>query len=219
MTIEELQKMKEKIGLKLFNKAISKGDKKKPVKTRKEVREAFKRENKNRPREMSSKKTVGRFRDVVGVSSELNQKVKVKRDPRFDTLCGEFNDELFKKSYKFVDDIRAKERLQLKEELRTETDPERIEQIKYLIQRYDNQMREKKLLETRKAAKEEEREKNKELVQSGMKPVYRNKMENKNKELVDKFEELKKSGGLDKYMKSKTKKNFVKDRKKFGSMK
>ena len=217
MSIEELQKMKERIGLKQFKKVLDKDGpnmKKKPIK-----KEAFKRENKNRPREMSSKKAVGRFRDVVGVSSDLNQKVKEKRDPRFDSLCGEFNDELFKKSYKFVDDIRAKERVQLKEELKVETDQERIEQIKYLIQRYDNQMREKKLLESRKAAKDEEREKNKELVQSGNKPIYRNKMENKNKELVEKFEGLKKSGGLDKYIKSKTKKNFVKDRKKFGNMK
>ena len=48
----------------------------------------LKRENKNRPREMSSKKTVKRYRDVVGLTAEQNVE---KRDPRFDSLCGEFD--------------------------------------------------------------------------------------------------------------------------------
>ena len=48
----------------------------------------LKRENKNRPREMSSKKTVKRYRDVVGLTAEQNIE---KRDPRFDNLCGEFD--------------------------------------------------------------------------------------------------------------------------------
>ena len=48
----------------------------------------MKRENKNRPREMSSKKTVKRYRDVVGLTAEQNIE---KRDPRFDNLCGEFD--------------------------------------------------------------------------------------------------------------------------------
>ena len=57
-------------------------------------RELLKRENKNRPREMSSKKTVSRFRDVVGVSSAQNAKVAAKRDPRFDSLCGDFDEKV-----------------------------------------------------------------------------------------------------------------------------
>ncbi len=88
MSLEEIQKLKERLGLKLFDAVVSEKSvskkKKKPV---------FKRENKNRPREMSSKKMVPRFRDVVGVASEQNTKdrAKDKRDPRFDSLCGEFS--------------------------------------------------------------------------------------------------------------------------------
>ena len=55
--------------------------------------EAVKRENKNRPREMPSKKTVKRYRDVVGLKTE--QKTN-KRDPRFDNLCGEFDEKVCK---------------------------------------------------------------------------------------------------------------------------
>ena len=40
---------------------------------------------------MSSKRTVARFRDVVGVSGELADKETNKRDPRFDSLCGNFD--------------------------------------------------------------------------------------------------------------------------------
>ena len=40
---------------------------------------------------MSAKRTVARFRDVVGVSGELTEKETNKRDPRFDSLCGNFD--------------------------------------------------------------------------------------------------------------------------------
>ena len=40
---------------------------------------------------MSAKRTVARFRDVVGVSGELAEKEANKRDPRFDSLCGTFD--------------------------------------------------------------------------------------------------------------------------------
>ncbi len=111
MSIEEIQRLKEKIGLKLYNKAVTGGAKEK--KKASTSKQDFKRENKvtlpimlliyrvsnpvskqNRPREMSSKKPVARFRDVVGVSSEQNAKVAGRRDPRFDSLCGEFDNKV-----------------------------------------------------------------------------------------------------------------------------
>jgi len=72
----------------------------------------------------------------VGVTSEQNAKVKAKWDPRFEATSGEFNKRAFSENYKFVNDIKAKERKQLQEELQEEVDEERREQIKYLIQRY-----------------------------------------------------------------------------------
>ena len=45
------------------------------------------------------------------------------------------------------------------------------------------------------------------------------KAERKNKELVDKFEELKSSGKIDSYLKKKAKKNESKDRRKLSKMK
>ena len=52
MSIEEIQMLKEKIGLKLYNKTIGA---KRPTKDKESKKIEFKRENKNRPREVSSK--------------------------------------------------------------------------------------------------------------------------------------------------------------------
>jgi len=54
----------------------------------------FKRENKNRPREVSSKVKVGRLRDVVGFKLGEAKKAEQKRDPRFDSLCGTFDEKV-----------------------------------------------------------------------------------------------------------------------------
>ena len=85
MSIEELLALKEKIGSKMFDESLGL-NKKSPSKNK------FKRENKNRPRmEPISKKPVKRSRDVVGVKSENK---KDFRDPRFDPLCGDFDEKV-----------------------------------------------------------------------------------------------------------------------------
>ena len=91
MSMEEIQKLKEGIGLKLFNRKMGVVSQGSGGKDKGRRRQDFKRENKNRPREMSSKKTVKRLRDVVGLKAE--QRLE-KRDPRFDNLCGEFDEKV-----------------------------------------------------------------------------------------------------------------------------
>jgi ribosomal RNA-processing protein 36 len=61
----------------------------------------LKRTNKNRPREMTSKRPVGRFREV------LQLKKRKTRDPRFDAASGKLNEDLFKKSYAFLDEYKV----------------------------------------------------------------------------------------------------------------
>jgi len=203
MSIEEIQRLKNKIGLKLFNQKMS-------GKTSTQHNQAdFKRENKNRPREMSSKKQVSRFREVI-VTSKLESE---KRDPRFDPNCGEFDDKLFKDNYKFVNEYKSGDLQFLKKQLQDEEDPERRKSIKYLIQRTENQLRQ---IEHDKAKDEErkaEREERREQLKAGIKPQYISKSKQKEKDLIKKYETLKQSGGLDKYISKKTKKNVAKDRK------
>jgi len=68
------------------------------------------RANKNRPMEASCKKPVGRLREVVQIPK------KVVRDPRFESLCGTFDDKQFRSKYNFLfkkylpDEIKEEEK-------------------------------------------------------------------------------------------------------------
>ena len=48
---------------------------------------------------------------------------------RFDPLCGEFNDKLFKESYQFVNEVKSRELVELKKQLKAEEDKERREEV------------------------------------------------------------------------------------------
>ena len=61
-------------------------------------------------------------------------------------------------------------------------------------------------------------EERKSQLKAGIKPVYISKSKQKEKDLVKKYEKLKQSGGLDSYIKKKTKKNVAKDRKRFENL-
>lgn len=82
LSFEELQKLKEKIGSKKFNQTIN-------GTTKRDVKKEFKRANPNRPREMSSKSRRIEVKAAVQIP-------KIHRnDPRFDSLCGEFHEQVF----------------------------------------------------------------------------------------------------------------------------
>ena len=113
-----------------------------------------------------------------------------------------------------MDNIKTKELKVLREELVDEDDPDRIKQIKYLIQRMENQDREKKKIENEKRVMHEERKRNRQLLKDGKSPEFVSKEERQNKDLIEKYEELKKSNKLESYMKKKNRKNLSKERKK-----
>lgn len=166
MSFEDLQKLKEKLGTKVYNETIfGKRSKKKTE------RAEFKRENKNRPREMSAKKPVARYKELTRV------KKVVSRDPRFDSLCGTFDEKAFKHSYAFINKLRENDLKTLQKELKETTDLKVIKKIKYLIQRLENQLREEK---KRKGKEEKKRQEKKELLESvkqGEKRVFKKKCE------------------------------------------
>jgi len=83
LSFEELQKLKEKIGSKKFNETVI-GAKRKEVDKVKD----FRRLNANRPREMSSKNRRVQEKVAIQVSKVF------RNDPRFDNLCGEFNEQV-----------------------------------------------------------------------------------------------------------------------------
>lgn len=80
LSFEELQKLKEKIGSKKFNQTL-KGERKE-LKSKQD----FKRDNPNRPREISSKSRRQEKKVAIQVPKVF------RNDPRFDNLCGEFQE-------------------------------------------------------------------------------------------------------------------------------
>lgn len=122
MSFEDLQKLKEKIGAKIYNTTVFGASKNKPT-------ASFKRANKNRPREMSSKRPIKIQKEIIQVKKHL------ARDPRFDPLCGSYDEKRFKSNYKFVNEVRKNELDLLKKELAITEDEKQTKKLTYLIQR------------------------------------------------------------------------------------
>lgn len=76
---------------------------------------------------MSAKRPVGRFRKIIPTQ-------KKSRDPRFESFTGRLNQDLFRKSYSFIDDVRQSELKQLREQLANERDEEKREVIRTALQ-------------------------------------------------------------------------------------
>lgn len=159
----------------------------------------YKRENKNRPREVSAKKREPKNRTKI-----------VRRDPRFEESCGQLDEEQFQKDYDFLNDMREKERNKLGKAARRTKDPEKKEALTKLVQRIDNQLASQKQRREEKRLVEDIRQHQKE--KTGNSHVKRADL--KAALLVQKYQQLKKSGKLNKYLEKKRKKNASKDRKK-----
>ena len=159
----------------------------------------YKRENKNRPREVSAKRR------------EWKQEPKiVRRDPRFEESCGHLDEEQFQKDYAFLHEMREQERRKIARMARREKDADRKESLLRLKQRIENQ-----------AVSQRQRHEEKQVVQQLKQQAkettgktYVKRSEVKAAILIDKFKKLKKSGKLSRYLEKKRKKNASKDRKK-----
>ncbi|XP_008549114.1 ribosomal RNA processing protein 36 homolog [Microplitis demolitor] len=205
MSFEELHKLKDKVGAKIYNEALF--GKKNPKK-REFKKNTYRNLNDDRPVEVSAKKKVSRLMNVISV------KKPTARDPRFDRLCGEFNEKAFKNSYSFVTKLKENDIKALKKELKSSQDPEEIKKIKYLIQRLENQLREEARKQKREESQQAEKKEIVEAIKKGEKPQFKKKSEKKIIDLVSQYEELKNSGKLKKHIQRLKKKRASKDRKK-----
>lgn len=173
MSFAELLALKEQLGSKVYNEAIF-GNESSAIKQRKKNPKRsneFKRENKNRPREISAKKQVPLLSSVKKSSANSTG----PRDPRFDSKCGDFDRDKFKEDYSFVNEIREKEISELKSKLKHLKGAEATEEkqkVKTVLQRMQNQNLEEKKLTERKQAMAHERAINKNAIKSERKPFF-----------------------------------------------
>lgn len=198
LSLEELRKLKEQIGNEIFkNTSTKKTNLTNHPKT-------VKRENKNRPSEISSKiepslNPVKKIKPEIKIAAEKPKRV----DPRFDSLYGEFDKRVFERNYKFLDDIKHKEKKKLQKKLKQKRPNEKNDQVKLLLQRMNNQDREKQKMKAQEKIKLEQKQKRLEALKEGKKPQFLKKRESKILQLVEQYEDLKTTGKLNKHIKQK----------------
>eukprot|EP01135_Chromosphaera_perkinsii_P009564 Nk52_evm14s1810 gene=Nk52_evmTU14s1810 len=157
------------------------------------------------PMEVSSKIKVKGVRQVVPIIK------KKRRDPRFDDLSGSFNQDLFEKSYAFMEDMKKKENEELKKAIREEKDEERRNKLKAALDSKKNLERLKEKLKEKQKMKSQLRKLEMEKVAKGKRPYFLKKNDEKKLEHIKRFNELESKGKLDDFLTKRRKKNAQKD--------
>jgi len=160
------------------------------------------------PPELSAKLPVSRKRVVVPVTK------KIIRDPRFDSLSGTFNEDLFKKTYGFLHELRGEEKEILRKQITTEKDPDMKQKLERGLEIMEQRERAEKRKEQRQKIIKEFRNEEMIKVAEGKTPFHLKQSSIRNMELKHKYVELQQQGKLDSYLKRKRKKLGNKERRK-----
>lgn len=162
---------------------------------------------KSMPAELSSKIPVSWKRsDIMPV------KKQIARDPRFDSLSGRFNSDMFKKSYSFLEQLKTTEMEMLQNEIKSVQDVKergKLERaLEIMVQRQKAEQRKAKQQEIAREWRKGEIER----VKHGKNPYFLKKSKIKEIELKQKYDELQSSGRLNTFLKKKRKKTASKNR-------
>ncbi|TMW63615.1 hypothetical protein Poli38472_002556 [Pythium oligandrum] len=163
------------------------------------------RANKNCPLEITSKRAVSRHRQAVEV------KKKKTVDPRFESTAGRLNEDLFGKSYAFLDEYKQSELQDMKKQMKRAKSKTRKEELKQEINLRAQDLAEKQKKEKIKTALSKRKREEREAVASGKSAFYLKRKDKKKVELHAKFKDLQETGKLSKFMAKKRKKNASKD--------
>ncbi|KAI9502726.1 hypothetical protein BX070DRAFT_225493 [Coemansia spiralis] len=165
------------------------------------------RNSKKMPTVMSSKRPVSRFRQVVDI-----QKTKT-RDPRFDSLSGNFNEDLYDKTYGFLEKQQQEEMDMLKRQALKlkHTNPEEASRIQSAVSSLKSQLASKEQKRKTQELKRKHRKTELDAVKQGKKPYFLKKRELKDLEVAEKYSKLKDSSKLDGYLEKRRKRNAAKD--------
>lgn len=213
-SMEELLKLRDKIGTKSFNKKFvpmltknnaeetdnknNKSFKKKPQK----------RKNKNHPQEISSKKPWKLNQQRANID-------KKTRDPRFDDTCGsKYDRKAFDQRYSFVYDIQEKEISSLKQKLKKDKNVKSKHMLRDVISRMEHRQKARVRREEDDAVLKEWRKTEKDKIVKGKKPFFLKKSEARKLVNEHRNTQLKNDGLLDKVSRRQEKKMASKQKKK-----
>ena len=164
----------------------------------------------NAPAEMSSRRPVGRLRSVPGLGGNS---VK-RRDPRFDSLCGMYNEGIFESSYSFITDYRVSELGAIKKKLRKMKGKDSEERRRLLQEAsvLKQKVQAARVSAKRKDLQRKRKQKEKEAVAAGKKPFFAKRAARREEHARATFEAMKEGGNLKRYMKKRQKKLSHQDR-------
>ncbi|KAJ0032941.1 hypothetical protein NQD34_000048 [Periophthalmus magnuspinnatus] len=202
MSFEDVLKLQNKVGTKVYNKVKHNSC------SGPEPSEKRKRLNKNRPMEVSAKRPVQFLRQVVSA------KKSTLRDPRFDDLSGEYKADIFEKTYSFINDIKLREKEIIKKKLKKAKSERKKEKLQFLVKRMENQERARLSHEHQRNRELELKRKQRERASQGQAPLFLKNSERKKLQLLEKYQDLKRSGKLENFLTKKRKRNAAKDRRK-----
>ncbi|XP_072319616.1 ribosomal RNA processing protein 36 homolog [Eucyclogobius newberryi] len=202
MSFEDVLKLQNQVGTKVYNRVKHDGGAGSAPGAKR------KRLNKNRPMEMSAKKPVAFLRQVVSVNKST------LRDPRFDHLSGEYKADIFEKTYGFINNIKHQEKEVIKKKLKKTKSEKKKEELQFLVKRMENQERATLSREQQRNRELEFKRQQRQRANQGQAPLFLNNSERKKLQLLEKYQDLKRSGKLENFLSKKRKRNATKDRKK-----
>ncbi|XP_019851811.1 PREDICTED: ribosomal RNA processing protein 36 homolog isoform X1 [Amphimedon queenslandica] len=199
----QLQDLRQKVGTKKFDNTFQKH-----LRVQDNDNKDFKRTSKNRPREMSSKKHVSRFKQVIQVP-----KKEKRMDPRFDERCGHLNLDLFSKSFSFLEDVKKQERAQMETEARKTKDPLKKKKLETCLQKMESRDKSRQKEKEKKDLERQHKKVERKLAKEGKKPFFLSKALQRKALLVKRYKELKESGQLERVLRKRRKRSTAKERK------
>ncbi|KAJ2778104.1 rRNA biogenesis protein rrp36 [Coemansia javaensis] len=158
------------------------------------------------PAVMSSKRPVGRLRQVVEMPRGRG------RDPRFDSLSGALNEDLFEKSYGFLAEQRQQEMAELRTQARQLRDknPAEAARVRRALETMQSQAAAREQKQRVQELKRKHRKMEAEAVRQGKRPYFLGRRELKELEAAQKFGSLS-PAKVDRFLEKRRKRNAAKD--------
>eukprot|EP00184_Porphyridium_aerugineum_P001302 CAMPEP_0184699178 /NCGR_PEP_ID=MMETSP0313-20130426/5542_1 /TAXON_ID=2792 /ORGANISM="Porphyridium aerugineum, Strain SAG 1380-2" /LENGTH=294 /DNA_ID=CAMNT_0027158225 /DNA_START=45 /DNA_END=929 /DNA_ORIENTATION=- len=162
------------------------------------------------PAEYSSKKRVKYLGREIKPDILMRKKKSV--DPRFEEYTGPLSQKHIRNVYSFVEDIRDQEKENLRKVMKKTKSSEEVEGLARELQSMESEDRRRRDKMRQQGIIDERISKEKELVKQGKTPYFLKSKDIKEIVAQDRYNQLRKSGNLKKYIEKKRKSNASKDR-------
>ena len=164
------------------------------------------RKSSHAPKELPANRPVPKRYTVIKPQAK-----KKPRDPRFSSLHGSLNEDLFRKSYGFLSNLREDEMLELQRKIQNAKDPDQRKEAQRMLSNMRQRVKQEQIQSQNLAKKRQRRKKEAELVALGKKPFFLKKSAQRVLAQKEKFQTLAKEGKVDQAIEKRRKRLAAKD--------